>query len=332
MKTPYRCALIGFSAYELSSFDSFFKLTSRRVRGCEIFDDHTLCNIAIVNSDDSAALAAFIATAPKLKVVLIGKTDVGTGWATLARPIKLMAVLNEIDRQLGGTVMTPLSGASVIKASPPAAPEAATRVAEETPQVPAATAIATNPTYNSPTPANVVATPIKHIANTSNTGRTSDFAGLEASTMTSAPPAKGRQFDDILVVDDSNIALKFMQDRLHRFGFRPELASSGEQAMARLADSDFKFVFLDVMMDGMDGYQTCRAIKQSKYRGATPPVVVMLTSRGGTIDKIRGTLAGCDAYLTKPLNETDLLAILSKHEPKVKRSFQSTIGPTLTAN
>ena len=72
-------------------------------------------------------------------------------------------------------------------------------------------------------------------------------------------------------------------------------------------------MFLDVMMAGLDGYQTCRAIKQNKGKRPTIPVVVMLTSRGGTIDKIRGSMSGCDAYLTKPLNEQQLGMVLTQH-------------------
>ena len=130
--------------------------------------------------------------------------------------------------------------------------------------------------------------------------------------------------DHILVVDDSDIALKFMRNRLTRFGFRTDLVNSGEEALGRMNVRPYKFVFLDVMMEGLDGYQTCRAIKQRKYSEGKPPVVVMLTSRGGTIDKIRGTLAGCDAYLTKPLNERDLIAVLAKHDRTVARGFQQT--------
>ena len=132
------------------------------------------------------------------------------------------------------------------------------------------------------------------------------------------------QMDHILVVDDSDIALKFMRNRLTRFGFRTDLVNSGEEALGRVSARPYKFVFLDVMMEGLDGYQTCRAIKQRKYSEGKPPVVVMLTSRGGTIDKIRGTLAGCDAYLTKPLNERDLIAVLAKHDRTVARGFQET--------
>jgi DNA-binding response OmpR family regulator len=151
----------------------------------------------------------------------------------------------------------------------------------------------------------------------------SDFMGLGPSTK-SAPLTDDSQFDDILVVDDSDIALKFMQNRLSRYGFRVQLVRSGEEALSNLGNRHFKFVFLDVMMEGLDGYQTCRAIKQRKYPNGKPPVVVMLTSRGGTIDKIRGTLAGCDAYLTKPLNESELVGVLAKHDQSIQRGFQET--------
>ena len=154
----------------------------------------------------------------------------------------------------------------------------------------------------------------------SNFGQ-SNFMGL--GTMP-APLSTAQAFDDILVVDDSDIALKFMQNRITRYGFRAELAKSGEEALTRLAVEKFKFVFMDVMMEGLDGYQTCRAIKQRKYASGKAPIVVMLTSRGGSIDKIRGGLAGCDAYLTKPLNEAELLKVLSKYDEQVERSFRDT--------
>ena len=157
-----------------------------------------------------------------------------------------------------------------------------------------------------------------------------DFVNSRAESPVLDGHAKRSNFDDestmdhILVVDDSDIALKFMRNRLTRFGFRTDLVNSGEEALGRMGARPYKFVFLDVMMEGLDGYQTCRAIKQRKYSEGKPPVVVMLTSRGGTIDKIRGTLAGCDAYLTKPLNERDLIAVLAKHDRTVARGFQET--------
>jgi CheY-like chemotaxis protein len=143
-----------------------------------------------------------------------------------------------------------------------------------------------------------------------------------AAAATLAKQALGK----VLVVDDSDVALKFMQNRLRQFGYEGQMARSGEEALALVAEADFKFVFMDVMMSGLDGYQTCKAIKQNKARKGAAPVVVMLTSRGGTIDKIRGTMAGCDAYLTKPLNEKHLVTILVKHDPAMAAELQNTDG------
>jgi CheY-like chemotaxis protein len=121
-------------------------------------------------------------------------------------------------------------------------------------------------------------------------------------------------YDDILVVDDSDIALKFMQEHLGSFGFRVHLAKSGEECLMMLNQSKFRCVFLDVMMTGIDGYQTCRVIKQRKYPDGSAPTVVMMTSRSGAIDRVRGALAGCDGYLVKPVDETKLIKALFQHK------------------
>jgi two-component system, cell cycle response regulator len=84
------------------------------------------------------------------------------------------------------------------------------------------------------------------------------------------------------VTNDRDIALKFMLNRLRHFGYEGELAKSGQEALALVGKTSYQLVFLDVMMAGLDGYKTCRAIKNSKARCGPAPVVVMLTSRGGT--------------------------------------------------
>jgi CheY-like chemotaxis protein len=134
----------------------------------------------------------------------------------------------------------------------------------------------------------------------------------------------------ILVVDDSDVALKFIHNRLSAFGFTVDKCMSGEEALVRVSDGDYAFVFLDVMMAGLDGYQTCKAIKGRRYPGGKAPIVVMLTSRGGTIDKVRGTFAGCDAYLTKPLDEVKMLKVLLKHDPHLADSISTLAAPNPT--
>jgi CheY-like chemotaxis protein len=131
----------------------------------------------------------------------------------------------------------------------------------------------------------------------------------------------------VLFVDDSDIALKYMQNRLRHFGYECELVRSGEEALTMIGKHNYQFVFLDVMMAGLDGYQTCKAIKNNKARRGPAPVVVMLTSKGGTIDKIRGSMAGCDAYLTKPLNDNRLGAVLAKFDETTIRQRWEAANP-----
>lgn len=126
---------------------------------------------------------------------------------------------------------------------------------------------------------------------------------------------RGPPLDHILVVDDSEVALRFMAMHLQRFGFQIHLARSGGEALERLAQRQFEFVFLDVLMEGLDGFQTCKAIKRAHYpEGQRAPTVVMLTCLASAADRLRGTMAGADAYLTKPLRELELLKVVGERE------------------
>jgi two-component system, cell cycle response regulator len=128
-------------------------------------------------------------------------------------------------------------------------------------------------------------------------------------------PAASTAMDHILVVDDSDIALRFMAGNLERFGFVVHLARSGEEAIERTLQRHFAFVFMDVNMPGLDGFRTCKEIKRRRYEGhQRPPTIVMLTSRDTPIDKLRGSMAGSDAYLTKPLREAELLKVIGDRE------------------
>jgi two-component system, cell cycle response regulator len=81
---------------------------------------------------------------------------------------------------------------------------------------------------------------------------------------------------------------------------------------------EYACVFLDVVMPGIDGYQVCKLIKSNKH-AIKKTAVVMLTSRSSPFDKLRGSLAGCDEYLTKPLDEERLLAVIAKFLPSSRR-------------
>lgn len=333
MSQPHKIVLVGFSSFEKVTFESFFRLAARRPPGYQLVEDATQAHLAVVNADDAAVLRQCIAAKPAPHVLLIGSQDGGTGWMLQRRPLNLMKVLATVE-----TLLSPAPSASAatvpadltaMRAASPA-PAVAVRPAAAQSAPADLASRAAMPSSSSATSAKGPDSTMRRSVRTGMGGlpsfehsRANDgFAGVNAPK--TVPPDSGLDLDHILVVDDSDIALKFMRNRLSRFGFHADLVNSGEEALGKMNTRPYKFVFLDVMMEGLDGYQTCRAIKQRKYSDGKPPVVVMLTSRGGTIDKIRGTLAGCDAYLTKPLNERDLIAVLAKHDRNVARGFQET--------
>jgi two-component system, cell cycle response regulator len=339
MNAAHKIALVGFSSFEKVTFESFFRLAARRPPGYQLIEDASQAQLAVVNADDPAVMRQCMATKPAPHVLLIGAQDGGTGWALQRRPLNLMKVLATVESLLTASTATvpaalmPMSAATAQRGAPaPASPP---------PQATPADAQHLQPRLHSAEASQHTPAPSKSASarGPDSTMRRSVRSGYGAlpsvdpmgsgdqfigQAMKSIQPNHSADVDHILVVDDSDIALKFMRNRLTRFGFHADLVNSGEDALAKMNTKPYKFVFLDVMMEGLDGYQTCRAIKQRKYSDGKPPVVVMLTSRGGTIDKIRGTLAGCDAYLTKPLNERDLIAVLAKHDRTVARGFQET--------
>lgn len=115
-----------------------------------------------------------------------------------------------------------------------------------------------------------------------------------------------------LVVDDSGIARKFLALRLERLGYGVSTAASSDAALHRLADQTFAVVFVDVLLGADDGLALCRRIKSA---GATAPRVVLVSSKATGQDRVRGSLAGGDAYIGKPILEAELLAALHTADP-----------------
>ena len=124
-------------------------------------------------------------------------------------------------------------------------------------------------------------------------------------------PRHEEQVFRVLAVDDSPLMRTFLQNKLAPYGIQPEFAASGEEALFKISKQHFDMIFLDVMLPGMDGYDVCKMIKKNKDNNLMK--VVMLTSKDKTFDKIRGTMAGCDGYLTKPVDELKLRAIIERH-------------------
>jgi twitching motility two-component system response regulator PilG len=115
-----------------------------------------------------------------------------------------------------------------------------------------------------------------------------------------------------LVVDDSPTVRKQLELELEASHIHVDSAESGEAGLALLSKYYYDIIFLDVMLPGADGYQVCKRIKKHPELKQTP--VVMLTSKSSPFDRVRGSLAGCDTYLTKPVDYQEFRQVLEKYE------------------
>lgn len=153
---------------------------------------------------------------------------------------------------------------------------------------------------------------------------TATTAGRSHPGTSSPPPlddaaAKKRALGDtVLVVDDNASVRMFMKAKLAPFNFEVDFAETGEEAVGLTGSREYTCVFLDVVLPGIDGYQVCKMIKANK-QAMKKTAVVMLTSRSSPFDKLRGSLAGCDEYLTKPLDEDRLLEVIAQFLPSSRK-------------
>lgn len=110
----------------------------------------------------------------------------------------------------------------------------------------------------------------------------------------------------ILVVDDTARNVKLLADLLAAKGYDVATAESGREALARMAADLPDLVLLDVVMPEMSGYEVCRRIRETPATSMLP--VVMVTALDPAVERVKGIEAGADDFLSKPINQPELLA------------------------
>lgn len=117
--------------------------------------------------------------------------------------------------------------------------------------------------------------------------------------------------EKILLVDDQPKNIQVAGTLLSSANFDVEIATDGFKALEWLKDGAFDLVLLDVMMPGMDGFETCRRFKQ--MAGSEDVPVIFLTAKTDTESIVEGFSAGGVDYLTKPFQEEELLVRVRTH-------------------
>jgi two-component system, cell cycle response regulator len=110
----------------------------------------------------------------------------------------------------------------------------------------------------------------------------------------------------ILVVDDIPANVKLLQARLSAEYYEVITASNGPEALLACENNQIDLILLDIMMPGMDGFEVCTRLKADPAMQHVP--VVMVTALDQPEDRIRGLRAGADDFLTKPVNDMQLMS------------------------
>jgi two-component system, sensor histidine kinase and response regulator len=117
--------------------------------------------------------------------------------------------------------------------------------------------------------------------------------------------------ETILIVDDTPANLSVLADFLSQAGYSLMVAEDGEDALAQTARTLPDLVLLDVMMPGLDGFETCRRLKAAERTRDLP--VIFMTALTDTAEKLRAFEAGAVDYVTKPIQHEEALARIATH-------------------
>ena len=284
----YRVALEGFSEFERDRLASFFRLAESRAPAYVHVDDSMQSDLIVADADRAQLLERIIATRRVNDTVFVGATAPRHAIAHVERPIEPTQILRELDQLVAlRTVRIGLD----------------------------------------------LELPVAGLQVESNS--------VDLLLHDISPPHVGGYGGGrmVLVVDDSPIARKFLDARLQRLGYVVQTAASGERAIELAARQHFSIVFLDIglapadtggsRLDGLqlDGLQVCQRIRQGAQQcGQAAPAVVFVTGSASPAERVRGSLVGCDGYLTKPLLEAEFIEVLATVDPQFRQQAVSAAG------
>ena len=110
----------------------------------------------------------------------------------------------------------------------------------------------------------------------------------------------------ILVVDDKPQNIELLEAHLVPQGYGIVKAGNGEEALEKLSGNQIDLILLDVIMPGMDGFEVTRRVRQDDAHRLLP--IILVTALRETEDRVKGIEAGCDDFISKPVDKMELLA------------------------
>lgn len=117
--------------------------------------------------------------------------------------------------------------------------------------------------------------------------------------------------DKILLIDDNSENLGLLFNVLDTKGYEVRIAQDGESAIKKIEREPPQLILLDIMMPGIDGFETCTRIKSNPKISKIP--IIFMSALSDSVDKIKGLQLGAVDYITKPFNEEEILARIQLH-------------------
>ena len=114
----------------------------------------------------------------------------------------------------------------------------------------------------------------------------------------------------VLVVEDGLTDREILSRYLQKAGYSVISAKSSEEAQEKLDQNKPDFIFLDVILPGKSGFEICRELKKNPNTSQIP--IIFCSTKNTDVDKMWGTMLGADAYLSKPINQEELVGTLKQ--------------------
>lgn len=127
----------------------------------------------------------------------------------------------------------------------------------------------------------------------------------------------------ILIIEDQQSIAELERDYLEIDGFRVDIKSNGKEGLTQALEQKYDLILLDLMLPDMDGFNICRKIRKEK----NIPILI-ISAKGGDIDKIRGLGLGADDYISKPFSPSELVARVKAHLSRFERLTGQSSRPT----
>lgn len=128
----------------------------------------------------------------------------------------------------------------------------------------------------------------------------------------------------IIVLEDDPDISNLVRFHLQQAGYSVQSCASGEKVLAAARETAPILFLLDIMVPGLNGFEVCRKIRESKDLALRP--IIFLTAKSGEEDKVRGLDLGADDYITKPFSPRELVARVKA----VLRRFEQPVTTTIT--